>query len=363
MARNPGGPGRLPSRGSNRSGRAQFRHPAPRATGSLRDGRHAVVHPWVAIFRCFVKMGSRLDVRGICPSGSSVARPPPSLHEVPWGGFPSFLGTMQRLRRLGSPRAWASRARDPDHFCSGARRPLLQDGEHETSQVPGEPLRTCPALRPRRTARPWPRWAVRYCLPLRKQRRLREQFPFEAQSRGLHTPYVRFAAGVTPRTTQHSVPAGAYPLPGQDFHLLGSFRKFPSCRACYMASPSSRLRLAQFPRKLSFPWRCHPRLKRTAAARRRVFLTACVPPSARATKPPHGRTSAGSVRTAKGGHQRVTMLPGSVRAALGGHLRAVKTQHDADLRIGTGSVALPGALATKPSSISNWNSKAPQSWS
>ena len=166
-----------------------------------------------------------------------------------------------------------------------------------------------------------------------------------------------------PRTTQHSVPAGAYPLPGQDFHLLGSSRKFPSCRACYMASPSSRLRLAQFPRKLSFPWRCHPRLKRTAAASRRVFLTACVPPSARATKPPHGRTSAGSVRTAKGGHQRVTMLPGSVRAALGGHLRAVKTQHDADLRIGTGSVALPGALATKPSSISNWNSKAPQSWS
>ena len=57
------------------------------------------------------------------------------------------------------------------------------------------------------------------------------------------------------------------------------------------------------------------------------------------------------------------MLPGSVRAALGGHLRAVKTQHDADLRIGTGSVALPGALAKKPSSISNWNSKAPQSWS
>ena len=29
-----------------------------------------------------------------------------------------------------------------------------------------------------------------------------------------------------PLPTQHSVPAGAYPLPGQDFHLLGSFRSF-----------------------------------------------------------------------------------------------------------------------------------------
>ncbi len=52
-----------------------------------------------------------------------------------------------------------------------------------------------------------------------------------------------------PRATQHSVPAGAYPLPGQDFHLQGSSRKFPSCIACYMASPFSRLRLAQFPRE------------------------------------------------------------------------------------------------------------------
>ena len=54
-----------------------------------------------------------------------------------------------------------------------------------------------------------------------------------------------------PRTTQHSVPAGAYPLPGQDFHVLGSSRsrKFPSCLTCYMASPFSRLCLAQSPRE------------------------------------------------------------------------------------------------------------------
>ena len=39
---------------------------------------------------------------------------------------------------------------------------------------------------------------MRCCLPLRKRRRLRDQFPFEAQSRGLYAPCVRFAAGVTP---------------------------------------------------------------------------------------------------------------------------------------------------------------------
>ena len=38
---------------------------------------------------------------------------------------------------------------------------------------------------------------------------------FEAVSRGLQTPCVRFAAGVAPRTTQHSVPAGGQPSPGR----------------------------------------------------------------------------------------------------------------------------------------------------
>ena len=64
-----------------------------------------------AIFRCFVEMGSRLKVRGICPSGSSVHRPPPSLHGVPWGRFPRFSGTMQRLRRLVSPPRFVAFAR------------------------------------------------------------------------------------------------------------------------------------------------------------------------------------------------------------------------------------------------------------
>ena len=64
-----------------------------------------------AIFRCFVEMVSRLKVRGIYPSGSSVHRPPPSLHGVPWGRFPRFSGTMQRLRRLVSPPRFVAFAR------------------------------------------------------------------------------------------------------------------------------------------------------------------------------------------------------------------------------------------------------------
>ena len=65
----------------------------------------------VAIFRCFVEMVSRLNGRGICPSGRSVHRPPPSLHGVPWGRFPRFCDTVPRLRRLASPRRFVAFAR------------------------------------------------------------------------------------------------------------------------------------------------------------------------------------------------------------------------------------------------------------
>ena len=54
-----------------------------------------------------------------------------------------------------------------------------------------------------------------------------------------------------------------------------------------------------------------------------------------------------TVRAAKGGQSRVTMLPSALRGALRLHLRAVKAQHEADLRRGAGSVELPAALATK----------------
>ncbi len=111
--------------------------------------------------------------------------------------FPRFSGTMGGLRRLvSSPRFVAVALAVPParRFSSlpgriGAtlvgpglfllRRPRAatsSDGEYETSQVPGEPLRTCHALRPRRTAHPLPIRGARCCLPLRKRRRLRNHF-------------------------------------------------------------------------------------------------------------------------------------------------------------------------------------------
>lgn len=53
------------------------------------------------------------------------------------------------------------------------------------------------------------------------------------------------------------------------------------------------------------------------------------------------------VRGGKGGRDRVTMLPSSLRAPLTQHLAAVKTQHQADLALGAGAVALPDSLVRK----------------
>jgi integron integrase len=53
------------------------------------------------------------------------------------------------------------------------------------------------------------------------------------------------------------------------------------------------------------------------------------------------------VRDGKGRRDRRTMLPASIAARLQQHLTAVRAQHEADLRAGAGSVALPDALAIK----------------
>lgn len=57
----------------------------------------------------------------------------------------------------------------------------------------------------------------------------------------------------------------------------------------------------------------------------------------------------------KGGKDRVTMLPAALRQPLREHLMRIKTQHDADLAAGRGSVALPGALRRKyPNAAREW---------
>ena len=67
---------------------------------------------------------------------------------------------------------------------------------------------------------------------------------FEALSRGLHALCVRFAAGVTPgpRNTRFRLVAS---LDRSGFSPAGSRRRFPSCLSVYMASPLTKLCLAQ----------------------------------------------------------------------------------------------------------------------
>jgi len=79
--------------------------------------------------------------------------------------------------------------------------------EWRTSGLPGSwgtPLCACPALRPRWDGSCQAVTACPYCLPPSKQRRLPRSGHFGAQSHGLHTRCLRFAAPVTrsPRKTR-----------------------------------------------------------------------------------------------------------------------------------------------------------------
>jgi integron integrase len=61
------------------------------------------------------------------------------------------------------------------------------------------------------------------------------------------------------------------------------------------------------------------------------------------------------VRRGKGGRDRVTMLPESLVVALQAHLARVRAQHQRDLAVGAGHVALPGALKRKsPGAARAW---------
>src|SRR3989304_2188902 len=54
-----------------------------------------------------------------------------------------------------------------------------------------------------------------------------------------------------------------------------------------------------------------------------------------------------TVRNAKRGKDRITLLPGVARPALARHLERVRVQHQRDLATGAGYVELPEALAVK----------------
>ena len=203
-----------------------------------------VTHPVVAaIFPCFVEMVSRLDVRGICPSGRSIVRPPPSLHGVPWGGFPPFTGTMQRLRRLASP----------PHFVAFARR------FHPDASLfaPCEHGRHAPKVRTISSAAPVdpggphdPGHGGPCDAAFRSENGVGSAIG--SLSRLNHAACTRPVCASQPGSPPDHATLGSgwcLPFPGQDSPLQGSSRKFPSCRHSYMASPLSRLDLAQFPRE------------------------------------------------------------------------------------------------------------------
>jgi hypothetical protein len=142
----------LLTRGSHRSGRAQFGHPAPRSKRSLRTEKKCA--PWVrrrrslpgahpaqsaSPCRC-VKMLARPKVRDICPARGSSDRSAASLPRVLWGEFPALDGTISRLRllirhpaalrclRLAVPCVVPCSLPPPGHRCGGpglllSRRP------------------------------------------------------------------------------------------------------------------------------------------------------------------------------------------------------------------------------------------------
>ena len=218
----------------------------------------------VAILRRCVLMASWPNVPAICPSASSTARSAASLHRVPSGQVPRLhryyrptptsrlpsrlasspsLGTTTACAPLRSHRAGRA-PRGPGPFLTAAPAPPLRVGEDETSQVPGRPLRTCPALRPRRNASPRSVRDRRWRLPPCKRRRLREDNSIGTQSRGLHAPCVRFAAGVTPGLRNTRFRLGAS-LGRSGLSPAGSHRRFPPCLSLYMPSPFTKLRLAQ----------------------------------------------------------------------------------------------------------------------
>jgi integron integrase len=62
-----------------------------------------------------------------------------------------------------------------------------------------------------------------------------------------------------------------------------------------------------------------------------------------------------TIRDGKGGKDRVTMVPAALRQPVLEHLARVKAQHQSDLAVGRGAVALPGALRAKyPSAPREW---------
>jgi len=110
---------------------------------------------------------------------------------------------------------------------------VLIDGSVEVSQVPGEPSRTCPVLRPRRDCwvRPFELAALLLGSTVLPSAPTTASAPATTSFRGSITRPARSLSTLRsqghPCTTQDSLPADGPILAGRDFNPLGSIVKFP----------------------------------------------------------------------------------------------------------------------------------------
>jgi hypothetical protein len=167
---------------------------------------------------------------------------------APHGSFVAFTPVFHRAPRLRSRQAATRRLARPGAFLRRVPVPALVGGEIETSQVPGEPLRTCPALRPRRTGRPSPKRDVRCSLPHRKQRRLRGHFLSRLYHAACSVPVYASQPG---SLLDHATLGSGWWLTVARTGLApaGFLKEVSVTHIGYMTSPPSRLFLAQFHRK------------------------------------------------------------------------------------------------------------------
>jgi hypothetical protein len=208
-------------------------------------------------------MVSGLDVPCIFLSFGSVFPVSPSLHGVPLGWFPRFIGTMRdsdssrliRRRFLSFAPPYPS---DAPVFAPVAaerapRRPGVLLPEHrrllrgKTRGLPGSWATrscTCPVLGPRCASVPG-HSAPRYCLPLPHERRPATTITLSGQTSEARALAVYASQPRSRTSTQNSLPAGGQPWPGRIGYLLGRFVRFP-VDLRYLLSSSPRLLLAQW---------------------------------------------------------------------------------------------------------------------
>jgi hypothetical protein len=121
--------------------------------------------------------------------------------------------------------------------------PRPRQGTTEPSQVPGRPVRTCPALRPRRSRAIRPLQWRDCCLPVFRIRRLR-WYQFRGSITQPARPLCMLRRRDRSRATPHSVPVDGQSLPARDFHPVGRNKEFPI-----------RLSLRSLPLLPGFAWR------------------------------------------------------------------------------------------------------------